>query len=105
MDNPRTAVIVAVIAILVGAAGLVFGISAKNSSNDAEDAASSAQSQLESQLKSDESSLGSDLSAEAKKASKANKGVQAQVSCAGRIGEEAADRGLEPLDCANAAVG
>jgi len=48
--NPRTAMIIAVIALLVGAAGLVFGISAKNGNKSDEDIADSVKTQLEQQL-------------------------------------------------------
>ena len=45
--NPRTALIVAIVALVVGAAGLVFGITAKNSSDDAKDASEQTQARLE----------------------------------------------------------
>jgi chromosome condensin MukBEF ATPase and DNA-binding subunit MukB len=48
--NPRTAMIIAVIALVVGAAGLVFGISAKNGNKSDEDIANSVKTELEQQL-------------------------------------------------------
>ena len=53
--NPRTALIVAVLALVVGAAGVYFGIEAKNNSDDAQDSAEAVKTQLESQLGTTES--------------------------------------------------
>ena len=55
--NPRTALIVAAIALVLGAVGLYVGIDAKNSSEDARDATDATQAELEQQLSGAESKV------------------------------------------------
>ena len=59
--NPRTALIIAVIALIVGGVGLVIGISAKNGNTSDEDIANSVKSQLEQQLGTNASKTQSQL--------------------------------------------
>ncbi len=55
--NPRTSLIVAVVALLVGGAGVFIGIQAKNDSSDAQDSSDAVKAQVDAQLGSAESQI------------------------------------------------
>ncbi len=77
--NPRTAVILAGVALVVGVVGLVIGISAKNGNKSDEHISQVAQQQLEQQLGSTASQVQGQVKAQGAKAAETATSVDKQL--------------------------
>jgi chromosome segregation ATPase len=78
--NPRTALIVAGLALVVGVVGLVIGISAKNGNQSDQDIADATKAQLEQQLGTTASQVQGAEQAQASKAATVTESVNKQLS-------------------------
>jgi chromosome segregation ATPase len=78
--NPRTALILAGLALVVGVVGLVIGISAKNGNQSDQDIADATKTQLEQQLGTTASEVQGAEKAQASKQAGVTAGVNKQLS-------------------------
>jgi archaellum component FlaC len=77
--NPRTALILAGVALVVGVVGLVIGISAKNGNKSDEHISEVAQQQLEQQLGSTASNVQGQVKAQGAKAAETASSIDRQL--------------------------
>jgi hypothetical protein len=78
--NPRTALILAGVALVVGVVGLVIGISAKNGNKSDQDIADATKAQLEQQLGTTANEVKGQVQAQASQQAEASKSVNVQLS-------------------------
>jgi archaellum component FlaC len=77
--NPRTAVILAGLALVVGVVGLVIGISAKNGNKSDQDIADATKTQLEQQLGTTASQVQGQVKAQGAKAAETATSIDKQL--------------------------
>jgi archaellum component FlaC len=95
--NPRTALILAGVALVVGVVGLVIGISAKNGNKSDEHISEVAQQQLEQELGSTASQVQGQFKAQAAKAAGAATNIDKQLQTV-RMSVTAAENNINQLD-------
>ncbi|HEY7267871.1 MAG TPA: hypothetical protein VH501_09265 [Solirubrobacterales bacterium] len=78
--NPRTALILAGVALVIGVVGLIIGISAKNGNKSDQDIADATKAQLEQQLGTTASQVKGQVQAQANQQAEASKSVNVQLS-------------------------